>query len=69
MMNPDVILEGMVSQGPFAVVCAVMFWRDFKRDEREDRREERREGMERDRIKADADMAVALSLIADRVHR
>lgn len=69
-MNADAVTAfatALAGQGPFAVVCAIMFWRDIKRDEREDARELRREDMERDRIKADNAMAVSLALIAERV--
>ena len=62
-------LVALAQQGPFAVVCAVLFYRDIKRDEREDAREKRREDMETDRTKADTALAVAMTLLAERVHR
>lgn len=49
------------------IVCAILLWRDWKRDERDAEREVRREDIEKERIEADKSMAVAMTLLAERL--
>jgi hypothetical protein len=63
----DEIIQALLPSGPLGIVCAVLLWRDWKRDEREAAREIRREAIEKDRIEADKSMAVAMTLLAERL--
>lgn len=62
------IIQAILPSGPLGVICAVLLWRDWKRDERDVEREKRREELEKDRIKADTSMAVAMTLLAERLN-
>lgn len=63
----DAIIQALVPGGPIAIVCAALLWRDWKRDDRDTAREIRREKIEEDRIEADKAMAVAMTLLAERL--
>jgi len=53
--------------GPSGILIAYFVWREHKRDEREGKREERLEGILKDNAEADKQMAVAMTLLAERV--
>lgn len=61
------VVDGLLSSGPFGVICAVLLWRDWRRDERDAAREKRRENMEAARIDADKALAVAMTLLSERI--
>jgi hypothetical protein len=61
------LIKAFLPSGPLGVVCAVLLWRDWKRDERDADREKRREDIEKNRIEADKSMAIAMTLLAERL--
>lgn len=68
-MDWEKIFSALLEHGPFAIVCGVLFWNDWKRDERETAREIRRELLEAERIAADRAMAVAMNTLAERIRQ
>lgn len=61
------ILQALLPSGPLGVICAVLLWRDYKRDERDAEREIRREAIDKDRTAADKSLAIAMTLLAERL--
>ena len=53
--------------GPVGLLCVYLVWRQSRTDKREDKRDERLEGILADRAEADKDLAVAMTLLAERV--
>jgi hypothetical protein len=68
-MSWDAVFAALLEHGPFAIVCGILFWKDWKRDEREQAREIRREAVEGERIAADKAMAVAMTRLAERIRQ
>lgn len=66
-MNGQAIIDALMSQGPFAIVCGVLLWRDWRRDDRDNAREKRRDQIEKDRIEADKALAVSMTILSERI--
>lgn len=66
-MGPQPIMDMLISQGPFAAVCAVLLIRDWLRDKRDSEREKRRDQIEKDRIEADKALAVSMTILSERI--
>ena len=53
--------------GPVGLICVYLVWRQHRSDGREDKRDERLEAIMKDRAESDKDLAVAMTLLAERV--
>jgi hypothetical protein len=53
--------------GPVGLICVYLVWRQQRTDRREDKRDERLETIMEARAEADKDLAVAMTLLAERV--
>lgn len=53
--------------GPVGLICVYLIWRQQRSDSREDKRDERLESIMKDRADSDKDLAVAMTLLAERI--
>ena len=67
-MDIDAILAIASPYGPVGLLCAYLIWREHRRDKRDDEREKRDEEIRASRADADKDLAVALTLLSERIN-
>lgn len=61
------LLQVAAPYGPVGLLCLYLLWRQHRNDAREDKRDERLEAILKAGAESDKDLAVAMTLLAERV--
>ena len=65
----EALIEYVAPYGPVALMCLYFVWREEKRDKSDSARETRRDELAQQRVVADTALAVAMTLLAERINR